>query len=275
MSQLLALTSAALYGVADFSGGIATRSIAPWRVVAWSQLLGIPLLLIAIPIVGATAISPADLAFGALGGIFGILGVKTLYRALADGTMSTVSPVTGALTALLPVIVGWLLGETIVRAQWLGIALALVAVILVSHDRSDTRLTPALLRRAMIAAFWFATFFIALDQTSVDAGVFPLVAARAVSVPVAFLIAASTSTITLPGRNDMVSVTIAGVGDMAANIAILLALQNGPLGTSAVLSSLYPAFTVLAAVVVLREHPNHIQWIGIMCAIGAAALLSL
>ena len=50
---------------------------------------------------------------------------------------------------------------------------------------------------------------------------------------------------------------------------MLLALQTGPLGVSVVLSSIYPAFTVIAAMIVLRERPTAVQRLGIVLALGA------
>jgi drug/metabolite transporter (DMT)-like permease len=275
MSQILALASAALYGLADFSGGLASRRTAMWKVVAWSQLLGLPLLVAGLLVVEASEVTTRDLVFGALAGILGLLGIAALYQALAKGSMSIVSPITGTLAALIPVVVGLALGEVVSDRQWVGIACALLAVVLVTYHRTATSLTAQVLMLSIVSALWFAAFFVALDQTSVDAGLWPLVAARVVSVPTAFAIARLRSNASPPDRSVFPIVAVAGFADMAANVAILLALQRGSLGTTSVLSSLYPVFTVLAAVVVLREHPNRVQWTGIGLALIAAVLLAV
>ena len=64
MSQILALISAALFGVADFAGGLASRTISAWRVLAWSQLLGLPLLITALATISKANFTAHDLAFG-------------------------------------------------------------------------------------------------------------------------------------------------------------------------------------------------------------------
>ncbi|MDJ0791473.1 MAG: EamA family transporter [Acidimicrobiia bacterium] len=275
MSQILALASAAFYGFADFSGGLASRSTPTWAVVAWSQILGVPILVLGLVVVDAPDVNRSDLVYGAIAGIIGLLGIAALYQALARGSMSVVSPLTGALVALIPVIVGLAIGEILTTRQWFGIMLAVVAVVLVSSSGETTKLDGAVLGLAFVAAVWFAAFFVILDRTSIDAGLWPLVLARSVSIPVAFTIAFASGVGRVPARNAIGVIAVAGVFDMAANIAILLALQSGPLGTGSVLSSLYPAFTVLAAVVVISEMPSRLQWIGVALALLAAVLLSV
>lgn len=274
MSQLLSLATAALYGVADFAGGLASRRMALWGVVAWSQLFGVALLGITLIVIDAPATSPADIALGAVAGILGLLGIASLYWALARGSMSIVSPVTGSLAALIPVIAGLALGELLTGRQWMGVGCALAAVILVAWDRSASHAPASVIGLSVLAAVWFAAFFIVLDQTSADSGIWPLVAARSVSVPIAFAVALLTRSAAPPSRGVLPIVAFAGLADMAANITILLALQSGPLGVSAVIASLYPAFTVLAAIVILKEHPNRLQWVGIGMALAAVALLA-
>lgn len=273
MSQVLALTSALLYGVADFAGGLATRSVAVWRVTAWSQLLGVPLLVVGIVIVGSSGVTQADLVYGAVGGLLGLVGLVALYSALAAGTMSIVSPLTGTMIAVIPVIWGLASGEQITAFQWTGIALAITAVALIARDHTHARLTKRVALQAMVASVAFSGFFIVLDRTSEASGVWPLVSARALTIPVAFVVAALMRSASLPPKGSLAAVAGAGNADVAANIAILLALQSGPLGISSVLTSLYPAFTVLAAVAFLHERPTVQQRVGIALALGAAVIL--
>jgi len=275
MSQLLSLTTAALYGVADFAGGLASRKMALWGVVAYSQLFGFALLGLAVIVIDAPATDPSDIVLGAVAGILGLLGIASLYAALAQGSMSIVSPITGSLAALIPVIAGLALGEVLSPLQWTGVALAIAAVILVAWDRSASHAPASVVGLSVLAAVWFAAFFIVLDQTSPDSGIWPLVAARSVSVPVAFGVALVRRSATPPSRSVLPIVAFAGIADMAANVTILLALQSGPLGVSAVIASLYPAFTVLAAIVILKEQPNRLQWLGIGAALIAVGFLAV
>lgn len=273
MTNLLALGAAGLYGIADFAGGLATRRLPVWQVTAWSQLLGVPLLACGILVTRWTSIGLADVAFGALGGALGLIGIVALYAALSEGTMSIVSPMTGVLTAALTVVWGLASGEAIDVTQWTGIVLAIGAVALIAVDRTDARVTRAVLAKVVIASVGFAGFFVAFAQTSQDAGLLPLAVGRGISVPVAFLIAASVHTTARPQNASLGIVVLSGNADVAANIAIVIALQRGPLGISSVLVSLYPVFTVVAAMIILRERPTAPQRGGIILAVAAAALL--
>ena len=265
--------SAALYGVADFAGGVAARSIDTWRVTAWSQLLGVPLLVIGLVVIEADDVARADLVAGAAAGLVGLIGIVSLYGALSRGTMSIVSPLTGVLTAAIPVLWGVAFGEQISTIQWIGIGTAVAAVVLIAQDHAASKLTLDVAALAILASLSFAAFFIVLDQTSEAAGLWPLAAGRAISIPLAFVIAGVTATARFPSRADLTPVVVAGNADIAANMSILLALQRGPLGVSTVLTSLYPAFTATIAVFALRERPTALQWIGIALAVVAAVLL--
>jgi drug/metabolite transporter (DMT)-like permease len=275
MTQVLALTAAALYGVADFAGGLATRSLSAWRVTIWSQVFGLPLLVVAILIIGFSEVTTTDIALGALAGGFGLIGLVLLYSALAAGSMSIVAPIVGVLAAAIPVAWDLADGGVITAIQWIGIALAIVAVLLLVSHRSASSVTVLILAQALGAAVSFAVFVIAMSQTSESAGLWPLLPARIVSIPVGFVVLAITSTAVIPARPLLRLVAFVGIIDVAASSAIVLAVQRGPLGVNAVISSLYPAFTVLAALVVLKERPATSQAIGIGLAILAVLLLAL
>lgn len=275
MTQLLALVGAAFYGVADFTGGLATRSISPWRVTAWSQLIGVPLLLIALALSTASEVSTSDVALGAVAGAFGLAGLVLMYSALATGEMSIVAPIIGALAASIPVAWDVATGGSIGTVQWFGIALSVTAVLLLAGRRATTSAHLGPTVKAIGAAISFAAFFIAMSYTSEASGLWPLVAARSVTVPLAFLVALGVGAAAIPKGRVLRLVVFTGAADMAANLAIVTAIQRGPLGVNAVLSSLYPVATIIAALVVLKEYPTTTQRFGIVLAVIAALLLAL
>jgi drug/metabolite transporter (DMT)-like permease len=275
MSQLLALVSAVLFGVADFTGGFVTRRLPVWKVIPWSQLLGLPLLVVGLLVVPAEEVTALDLALGAIGGVAGLIGLAILYSTLAAGTMSVVAPISGAVAAAIPVIFDLSRGEELSPLQIFGIVLALAAVLLVGLDHSARHLDVRLLLQAAAAGAAFAVFFIALGFTDEASGLWPLVAARAVTVPIAFAVALALGVAARPRDDDLKLVGIAGTLDMGANVAIALALQRGPIGVSSVLSSLYPAVTAVVAVVVLKERPSRQQLVGIGFALAAVLALAL
>jgi len=274
MSQLLALTSAAFYGFGDFVGGFATRRMALWRVTAWSMFIGVAVLIIGLFVVPAEEVTAADILWGSAAGVAGLFGLAILYSTLAAGTMTIVAPISGASAAVIPVLFDLAQGTTLTSRQWFGIALAVAAVLLVGAERGAQRADPRIVARAMLAGATFGFFFIALSQTSTDSGLWPLVGARVVAVPLAFLVAFATKSVAPPRRRDLGLLVLLGSLDMSANIAIALALQQGSLAVNSVLSSLYPVFTALAAIIILHERPSRVQTVGVGFAVGAIVALA-
>jgi len=274
MSQLLALTSAAFYGLGDFVGGFATRRMALWRVTAWSMFIGVAVLIVGLFVVPAQEVTGADILWGSAAGVAGLGGLAILYSTLAAGTMTIVAPISGASAAVIPVLFDLAQGTTLTSRQWFGIALAVAAVLLVGAERGAQAADPRIVARAMLAGATFGFFFIALSQTSTESGLWPLVGARLVAVPLAFLVAFATKSIAPPHGRDLGLLALLGGLDMSANIAIALALQQGSLAINSVLSSLYPVFTALAAVTILHERPTGVQTVGVGFAVGAIVALA-
>jgi len=128
-AYLLALTSAALYGAADFLGGLASRRASTIAIVLVSQAAGLlPLALLLLVLPGTP--SRGDFIWGTVAGLAGSVGVALLYRALAIGTMSIVAPTTAVCAVMLPVLVEAVRGERLAPLTQGGIALAIVAIVL-------------------------------------------------------------------------------------------------------------------------------------------------
>ncbi|WP_239569162.1 DMT family transporter [Geodermatophilus bullaregiensis] len=276
--MLLALASAVVYGIADFCGGLASRRAAAVAVVTASQAAGLVALVPLLPVLGGDP-GRADLLWGAAAGTAGAAALLLFYRALADGVMSVVAPVTAVSAAALPVLGGLLLGERIGPLAALGIVLALGAVVLVAAEGGLSSLRAARLGTvapALAAGTGFGVFFVLLDRTGEDSGLGPLVAARVVSVLlVGTLALAARRSLRVP-RPALPVVLLAGVGDMAANALFLLATQaGGSLAVTGVLASLYPVSTVVLAQVVLRERLAGAQRVGLGVAVAAVVLITL
>jgi drug/metabolite transporter (DMT)-like permease len=278
VAVLLALASAAVYGMADFCGGMATRRASEFAVVILSQAAGLAALLLLLPWLGGSP-RPADFLWGAAAGIAGSAGLVVFYRALADGVMSVVAPVTAVAAAAVPVLVGIALGEHIPWWTASGIGLALVAVVLVAAEEGLSSLRharPTSLAPALVAGAAFGLFFVLLDRTSDGSGLAPLVGSRGASIALVLLVAVVGRRSLAAPRTALPIVLIAGVGDMAANALFLLATQQGSqLAVVGILASLYPASTVLLAQFVLRERLAGTQLAGLVSAAGAVALIAL
>ncbi len=117
-------------------------------------------------------------------------------------------------------------------------------------------------------------FFIALGETGLDAGLWPLVGARAVSVPVILTVVAWRGS--RGGRGGWPRLAYgAGALDMVANALFLSAAQRGLIAIAAVLSALYPAATAVLARVVLNERMVAVQLVGVAGAVLAVVLIGI
>jgi drug/metabolite transporter (DMT)-like permease len=280
MVYLLALGSALFYGAADFTGGLTSRRAGAIPVVVVSQFSGMLLLALLLPVLPAASPSRQDLLWGAAAGLTGGVGVALLYRALAIGTMAVVAPTTAVCAVAIPVVVAVLLGERPVPLAVAGIVLGIGSIILVSRQQSaeagasrpQGRL-PRGVGSALASGVAIGFFFLSLARTTSDAGMWPLLVARLVSVllfaGVAF--ARHSSLRMPPGVAGLV--VVAGTVDMLANALYLLAARQGQLSTVVTLSSLYPASTVLLARLILRERLSSWQVTGVVCALGAVVLI--
>jgi uncharacterized membrane protein len=278
----LALASAALYGAADFLGGLAARRTNTIAVVAVSQFVGLMLLGMMVVWLPDAAPTTSDLLWGGVAGLAGGVGVALLYRALAIGRMAVVAPTTAVCAVAIPVTAAMLLGERPSAGRLLGMGLAIVAIVLVSQQRpvgeSDdhplvSRPLPPGLGLALMSGVAIGFFFLALARTAPTAGLWPLLAARVVSVAL-FAVSAVVSGRSLRMAAPVAAfVVAAGVVDMLANALYLIATRYGSLSVVVTLSSLYPASTVILARVVLGERLSPLQGVGIACALVAVVLI--
>jgi drug/metabolite transporter (DMT)-like permease len=275
MVVLLALLTALAYGVGDFSGGLAARRASPLTVTATAHLIGLCGLVVAAAIVGADAVQASDLVRGGAAGIFGCVGVLLLYRGLATGVMAIVSPVSAVIAAAVPVIWGLAGGERPGAAATAGIAVALIAVWLVSQNGPMGRPDRSSMLVAVGSGLGFGGFFILLSGIGDSSGLWPLAVGRLTSVAFAVALALSRAVPVITPRYVLGLAMAAGVLDVTANVTFLLATQEVLLSIVAVIASLYPVATVMLAIFVTHERLSAIQGVGLVMAGGALVLIAV
>jgi uncharacterized membrane protein len=289
MAALLALVSAICFGVSDFSGGLAARRVAPTAIVLVTNSLALVLALLAVGLLPGSTYRAGDMAWGAAGGSIGLLGVVLLYRGLAVGPMSAVAPLTAVLSAAVPAAVGMLRGERPGTIALVGLVVAVPAMVLIGRGPAKpsgregiagaARLSRGALVSALSAGLSFGGFYVLMAQTGADGGAWPLVAQRAASVVILLTLAAvalARRKLPPPPRGRMLGLAvIAGLTDFVANLAYLLATHRGLLALVAVISSLYPASTLLLARGWLKERLARPQSAGLLLAAVAVALIAL
>jgi drug/metabolite transporter (DMT)-like permease len=274
-----ALLAAVLYGVADYSGGRASRRMAAVAVTLIADATTLVGLALIVPRLGDPVPPLADLAWGAGAGLAGVIGVIALYHGLANGAMTVLAPITAVVAAGIPVTIGLSLGERPGPAALAGIAVALIAVALISGAIGvpHVRTPPALLLFAVLAGTGFGLLFVFYDRISTESGLWPLLAARVVASPllvVAFLAlrrsgAAAVTAVAVP------LAVVVGVLATSANIAYVAATRRGLLSIVAVVVSMYPASTVLLATVLDGERLRRPQAVGLGLAALALALVAV
>lgn len=281
MAVILGLVVALSYGAGDFFGGLASRRLATPVVVVLSQCVGLALLIGIVGLTGGHEAIADDVRSGALAGSVGLVGLLLLYRGLAAGSMSVVAPVTAVGAAVLPLTWGLLQGERPGVAALVGVVLALVAVALVAAPAEETAAgtTPVVSHRrelllALGAGGAFGVVFILLGSTSGESGLWPVLAARLASVSLVTIGAlAAGHRLAVPVGTRLL-VAGAGVLDVSANAVYVIAARQGLLSLVSVISSLYPAATVVLARLVLREVITPRQRIGLALALVGVLLIA-
>jgi drug/metabolite transporter (DMT)-like permease len=298
MSVPVALPAALAYGVADFAGGVAARRAPVLVVTATAQAAGLLTLVPAVLLVSGGP-SAAAFGYGALAGIAGAGGLLLYLRALSVGPMGVVAPVSAVVGAGLPLAVGLVGGERLGPVTVLAIVVAMAAIMLATAGtRGDAAASTGLLF-GLGAGVGFGLFFVGLDATPDDSGLWPLLAGRVVSVSllVALVLrhrlplrlgvrpvvrdlepAGRAVPVKAPtgggGPSPMLLMVVCGVLDTGANVLFLLATRLGDLGVSAVVVSLYPVVVVVLARVVLGERLTRMQLTSAALALLASALLA-
>lgn len=274
LAPALALLSAALWGSADFLGGLLSRRLAAAAVVAASQLVGLVAVLTAAVLTGAAA-GPLDwLPWSVAAGVAGTTGLVSFYAALASGTMGVVSPI-AALGAVVPVVIGVLAGERPSPLQVVGIVVALLGAAAASGPelRGATGARPVVLAAVAGVGFGLALYLIGIgSQTS---PLMTLVGMRAASVTVFLVAAVALRTTGGIGPRQLAPIAVVGLADAGANLAFGVASTMGLISVTAVLSSLYPVVTVLLARAVLAERLAQVQQVGVTAALAGVLLISL
>jgi len=299
MSVPFALPAAVTYGIADFTGGLAARRASVLVVTVVAQAAGLVSLLFVVGLVAGQP-SVAAFGFGALAGIAGASGLLLYLRALAVGPMGVVAPISAVISAGLPLAVGLVGGERLGPVAVLAVVIALLAILMATAGtRKDAAASTGLLL-GLAAGVGFGLFFVGLDATPPDSGLWPLLAGRVVSVTLlAGLVlrhhlplptrSRAATLAPIPGESPVstrrvarsrtlapvVLMVVSGVSDTFANVLFLAATRLGDLGISAVVVSLYPVVVVLLARVVLGERLTRPQLMSAVLALTASALLAV
>jgi len=292
----LGLVVAALWGVSDFLGGVATRKARAVPVVAVAHGLSLLVLVAVAMAIHARVPSERAAVWALVTGLCSGMAVIAFYAALAAGEMGLTSALAGLLTAVIPVIFAAVTEGRPKATQVAGFVLAAAAIWLLAYEPRG-RPHARGLGLATLAGFGFGIFLITSKFASQGAVLWPLALSRLASASLAVSILAAAhftgrlrapapalstprqpqaeKTKTLSLRLAFLVAGVAGLLETFANLLYMLATHAGRLDVAAVLSSLYPAGTILLAMWVLRERVTGRKAAGIVLALAAAVIISL
>jgi drug/metabolite transporter (DMT)-like permease len=284
MLIVLALGAALLYGSADFLGGAATRRAALLGVLMTSSLAAVAVLLPAALLAGGSP-RAAGIEWGMAAGAAGGIGLMFFYAGLAAGPMSVVSPVAALVSTVLPVGVAVAQGERPGAAVYVGVLVCLIATVLVSSGARTAlaqsahgwryRARGVALGLASGAAF--GVFFLFMRNAGETGALWPVLASRSSGLAIYLAIALVAKAVPVGWRAGwplFAAAVASGAFDAAANICYVLATRAGLFGPAVVLTSLYPAVTVLLARLALRERMHRTQQAGLVLAAVGVVLIA-
>jgi len=293
---ILALAAAILYGTADFLGGVASRRASVFAVLALTVPTG-AVVMVAAALLGGTPwlsgllghgglgapTSVGDwsaVAWAALSGVCGAVGLVAFYAGFASAPISVVAPVAALVSAVLPVGVAVAGGERPGASVVAGGLVCLIAIVLVSAQPGERR--PGAASRLLAlgygaaAGVGFGLFFLFLKDAGQSGVLWPVAISRSAGTVVALGIALVTGT--RPWRQRGTGVIrislISGTLDAAANVCYVLATRAGLFGLAVVITALYPGMTVLLARFVLGERMRWVQRAGLLLAAAGVVLVT-
>ncbi|CAM5514012.1 hypothetical protein STENM327S_07006 [Streptomyces tendae] len=283
MTALFALATSLLWGMADFGGGVLTRRTPALTVVVVSQSIAVVVLGTIVAATGAWSEASPHLWFAVAAGLVGPVAMLAFYQALALGPMGVVSPL-GSLGVAVPVTVGLVLGERPGVPQFAGILVAVAGVVLAGGPQ--LRGAPVQRRAValtLVAAFGFGAVMALIAEASTTlTGLFlALFVQRVTNVAAGGLalwvsVRRGARALAEPGLplGALPALAFVGLADVAANGTYSIAAQHGPVTVAAVLASLYPVVTALAARGFLSERLRAVQAAGAGLALVGTLLLA-
>jgi drug/metabolite transporter (DMT)-like permease len=272
----LGLLSASSWGGSDFAGGWGARRASSLLITASGQIVSLAGLLVICLVLRLALPGTSYLVYAAIGGFEGAIALAVFYRALAMGAMGLTAALTGVMTALVPVAFdlfhsGW--PSALTSA---GLAIGVAAIWLISHSPSKEGADAS--RRALLlgatAGVGFGAQLILFKMAAEGGVVWALTSGRIAGVA-AILLVVLLAPPKGPWRGFWMAGIVSGSLDTVGNLFYMMASQLGRLDVAAVISSLYPAGTILLAGIILREHPTKRQVAGMGLALAAVAMLSV
>ena len=274
MLSVLALASSVAWGTADFFAGVASRRRPAVAVVGWTQGLALLVISVLVALRWDTVTWDGWPLWALAAGLSGMTGLICFYSALSAGTMGVVAPI-AALGVVVPVALGVATGEAPSPWAWLGMLVAVVGVTLASGPELSGEVSARPVVLAGYAAVGFGLALFCLDRGARVSTLLTLWGMRVTSVTILVVVALLLRSAGGVTARELPALLAIGCGDLAANALFAVASSRGQVSVASVLGSLYPVVTTVLARVVLHERLRRVQQVGVVLAVGGAAVVAL
>jgi len=270
-----------IWGASDFTGGFATRRANPFVLTTLSHLSALAMMT-GVALAGHQALPDrTSIGWALLAGSLGGFSLALFYRALASGQMGLTAPIAALLGAAIPTMVDIALKGAPSRWSLLGFVLAVIALWLITRpepgdgprDENDEFGRPKGVGTAALAGVGFAGFYLCIHQASGSpASVAAISRLGSLTMTmIAVLVTRANPKLDAP---RIALGMLAGFLDISGTALFVYANQHGRLDEAVVITSLYPAVTVLLARIVLREHFSRWKFVGLLAALASVPLIA-
>jgi uncharacterized membrane protein len=274
------LTAVFLWGAADFAGGYASRRANAFVLTAFAHLCGFALMFGIALASGGAFPSPASIEWALAAGALGGFSLAIFYRALAMGQMGLTAPIGALLGAAIPTLADIAMEGAPSHWTIAGFLLAIAAIWLITRPEQQADRSKGLgaklpqgVAMAALSGVGFAGFYLCIHQAS-GSPVWIAAMSRIGSIAATAVAVLATRAPLLLDRPAAVLGVLAGSLDIMASALFIFASQQGRLDEAVVITSLYPAVTVILARVVLKEHFSRWKLVGLLAALAAVPLIS-
>ncbi len=276
---MFGLLAALGFGSGDFLGGRASTTVPTRLVLLLSQSIAVVGSVVLVLVISGD-LERADVGYGLAAGAANGTGLGLLYKGLATGRASLVAPLTALTGAMVPITWGLLTGERPEALVLVGIAVAVGACGLITREPDDpetagrggSRSSVAL---GLAAGALLGTSFVLFAQTTDGSGMWPVLFARlaATTLAVVAVVARPVDRTGLSPTSVRLALA-AGLCDVGANAFVVAGIRQDLAVVVAPIASLAPGFTVLWALLLLREQVTGAQRTGLVLALGGLALIA-
>ena len=274
---LYSVSAVFIWGASDFAGGYASRRANAFVFTAFSHLCACVLMFAIAAAQHGAMPDRASIAWALVAGGAGGFSLAIFYRALAAGQMGLTAPIAALLGAAIPTLVDIALEGAPSRWPILGFVLAILAIWLITRPeaagQNDATERPKGVAAAALAGVGFATFYLCIHQASGSPAWIAGIARVASFAATMVAVAVTRAPLKLDGPSSALGM-MAGFFDVTGSALFIYASQRGRLDEAVVITSLYPAVTVLLARLILKEHFSRWRFIGLLAALAAVPLIS-